>query len=163
TVARPVPDLAEPERAGAGARSRREQRRGRAPRCAGSGGGRSGRGKRSNAVRAADRRAPDPGRPVEPHPLPVPGPAGMRVSAASAAAEAAGAQVNAPHYVRAIAPYQGGRPIEEVALELGLDPGSIVKLASNENPLGMPAGAREAAAAALADVGRYPDGNASAL
>ena len=88
---------------------------------------------------------------------------GAASAAASAAAEAAGAQVNAPHYVRAIAPYQGGRPIEEVALELGLDPGSIVKLASNENPLGMPAGAREAAAAALADVGRYPDGNASAL
>jgi len=66
-------------------------------------------------------------------------------------------------YVRRIAPYQGGRPIEEVALELGLKPESVVKLASNENPLGMPAGARAAATAALADVGRYPDGNATAL
>jgi histidinol-phosphate aminotransferase len=73
------------------------------------------------------------------------------------------ASVNAPPYVRAIAPYQGGRPIEEVALELGLPPESIIKLASNENPLGMPPGARAAAAAALADVGRYPDGNATAL
>jgi histidinol-phosphate aminotransferase len=73
------------------------------------------------------------------------------------------ASVNAPSYVRAIAPYQGGRPIEEVALELGLAPESIIKLASNENPLGMPPGARAAAAAALADVGRYPDGNSTAL
>src|ERR1035437_5460228 len=32
--------------------------------------------------------------------------------------------------------YQPGRPIEEVARELGLDPGGIIKLASNENPLG---------------------------
>ena len=32
--------------------------------------------------------------------------------------------------------YQPGRPIEEVARELGVDPGSIIKLASNENPLG---------------------------
>jgi histidinol-phosphate aminotransferase len=74
-----------------------------------------------------------------------------------------GTGVNAPPYVRAIAPYQGGRPIEEVALELGLAPESIIKLASNENPLGMPPAARAAAAAALADVGRYPDGNATAL
>jgi histidinol-phosphate aminotransferase len=73
------------------------------------------------------------------------------------------AGVNAPPYVRAIAPYQGGRPIEEVALELGLAPESIIKLASNENPLGMPPAARAAAAAALAEVGRYPDGNATAL
>ena len=74
-----------------------------------------------------------------------------------------GAGVNAAPYVRAIAPYQGGRPIEEVALELGLAPESIIKLASNENPLGMPPAARAAAAASLADVGRYPDGNATAL
>jgi histidinol-phosphate aminotransferase len=71
--------------------------------------------------------------------------------------------VNAPHYVRAIAPYQGGRPIEQVALEQGLAPESIIKLASNENPLGMPPGARAAAVAALADVSRYPDGNSTAL
>jgi histidinol-phosphate aminotransferase len=74
-----------------------------------------------------------------------------------------GATVQAPAYVRAIAPYQGGRPIEEVALELGLKPESIIKLASNENPLGMPPGARAAAAAALAEVGRYPDGSGTAL
>src|ERR687886_829794 len=42
----------------------------------------------------------------------------------------------APDYVRRISPYVGGKPIEEVARELGLDPASIVKLASNENPRG---------------------------
>ncbi|HEY0877210.1 MAG TPA: histidinol-phosphate transaminase, partial [Zeimonas sp.] len=44
----------------------------------------------------------------------------------------------APEYVRAIAPYQAGKPISELAREYGLDPDRIVKLASNENPLGMP-------------------------
>jgi histidinol-phosphate aminotransferase len=86
---------------------------------------------------------------------------GAEASGAGAGPTAAG--VDAPPYVRAIAPYQGGRPIEEVALELGLEPESIIKLASHENPLGMPPAARAAAAAALADVGRYPDGNATAL
>ena len=48
-----------------------------------------------------------------------------------------------PSYVRSIAPYQPGKPISELARELGLDEASIVKLASNENPLGIwPAGAR---------------------
>jgi histidinol-phosphate aminotransferase len=37
---------------------------------------------------------------------------------------------------RAIAPYVGGKPVEEVARELGLDPANIIKLASNENPRG---------------------------
>jgi histidinol-phosphate aminotransferase len=67
------------------------------------------------------------------------------------------------HYVRAIAPYQAGKPIEELAREHGLAPESIVKLASNENPLGVPASARRALAAALADLGRYPDSNGFAL
>lgn len=64
-----------------------------------------------------------------------------------------------PEYVRAIAPYQGGKPIAEVAREFGLDEAKIVKLASNENPLGMPESARQALLAALADIGRYPDSN----
>jgi histidinol-phosphate aminotransferase len=64
-------------------------------------------------------------------------------------------------YVRAIAPYQGGKPIEEVAREFGLDPAAIVKLASNENPLGLPALAKAAIRAALeGELARYPDGNA---
>jgi histidinol-phosphate aminotransferase len=64
-----------------------------------------------------------------------------------------------PEYVRALAPYQGGKPIAEVAREFGLDAASIVKLASNENPLGMPASARAAMQEAVADIGRYPDSN----
>ena len=39
-------------------------------------------------------------------------------------------------HIQAIAPYVGGRPISEVAREYGLDESKIVKLASNENPLG---------------------------
>ncbi len=66
--------------------------------------------------------------------------------------------VNALAYVRQIAPYQAGKPIEELAREFGLAPASIVKLASNENPLGMPASAREAMLRAV-DLGRYPDAN----
>ena len=67
--------------------------------------------------------------------------------------------IEALPYVRAIAPYQAGKPIEELAREHGLDPARIVKLASNENPLGMPASARAAIEAALAELGRYPDSN----
>ena len=62
-----------------------------------------------------------------------------------------------PDYIRSIAPYIGGKPIDEVAREFGLDPAAIVKLASNENPLGIPASAQRAMAAAMADLGRYPD------
>lgn len=62
-------------------------------------------------------------------------------------------------HVRAIAPYQAGKPIDELAREFGLDPASIVKLASNENPLGMPASAKRAMVAAMEDLGRYPDAN----
>lgn len=64
-----------------------------------------------------------------------------------------------PDYVRAIAPYQGGKPIAEVAREFGLDESKIIKLASNENPLGMPESARNAMLAAVADISRYPDSN----
>ena len=64
-----------------------------------------------------------------------------------------------PDYVRAIAPYQGGKPISEVAREFGLDESTIVKLASNENPLGLPESARLAMMAALAELARYPDSN----
>jgi histidinol-phosphate aminotransferase len=71
--------------------------------------------------------------------------------------------LHAPDYVRAIAPYQGGKPVAELAREYGLDESSIVKLASNENPLGMPQSARAAMAAAAADLARYPDGNGFAL
>jgi histidinol-phosphate aminotransferase len=64
-----------------------------------------------------------------------------------------------PEYVRAIAPYQAGKPISEVAREFGLDESAIVKLASNENPFGVPESAKQAMAAAAAELGRYPDAN----
>jgi len=69
----------------------------------------------------------------------------------------------APDYVRRISPYVGGKPIEELARELGFDPASIVKLASNENPRGPSPKAVAAITAAAGDVTRYPDGNAYAL
>lgn len=65
----------------------------------------------------------------------------------------------APQYIRDIAPYQAGKPIEELAREFGLDPARIVKLASNENPLGMSPAARQAVLDVLEDCGRYPDSN----
>ena len=56
-------------------------------------------------------------------------------------------------------PYQPGRPIEEVARELGLgDAAGIVKLASNENALGPSPKAQEAMHAAVARMHLYPDG-----
>jgi histidinol-phosphate aminotransferase len=67
--------------------------------------------------------------------------------------------IDALPYVRSIAPYQAGKPIEETAREHGLQPQAIVKLASNENPLGIPESARAAIAAAAAELGRYPDSN----
>jgi histidinol-phosphate aminotransferase len=64
-----------------------------------------------------------------------------------------------PEYVRAIAPYQAGKPIAEVAREYGLDEANIVKLASNENPFGVPESSKRAMAEAAAELGRYPDAN----
>ncbi|MBM3364799.1 MAG: histidinol-phosphate transaminase [Betaproteobacteria bacterium] len=64
-----------------------------------------------------------------------------------------------PDYVRAIAPYQGGKPIAEVAREFGLDEAAIVKLASNENPLGIPESSQCAMQQAFAELARYPDSN----
>ena len=65
----------------------------------------------------------------------------------------------APPYVRSIAAYQPGKPISELAREMGLDEASIVKLASNENPLGVSPLAQKAIRAVLEDLSRYPDGN----
>ena len=63
----------------------------------------------------------------------------------------------APSYIRAIAPYQPGKPISELERELGLT--GIVKLASNENPLGASPKAIAAAKQALDEIALYPDGN----
>jgi len=65
----------------------------------------------------------------------------------------------APNYIRAIAPYQPGKPIAELAREFGLDAANITKLASNENPLGPSPLAVKAIERALSDIARYPDGN----
>jgi histidinol-phosphate aminotransferase len=56
--------------------------------------------------------------------------------------------------------YQPGRPIEEVAREMGLPAGDIIKLASNENPLGPSPAALAAMQKAIANLHLYPDGNA---
>ena len=69
----------------------------------------------------------------------------------------------APNHIRAIAPYQGGKPIAELAREMGLNEADIVKLASNENPLGISPKAQMAIEDAIADIARYPDGNSFAL
>jgi len=63
----------------------------------------------------------------------------------------------APDYIRAIAPYQGGKPISELAREMGLNEADIVKLASNENPLGISPKAQMAIDEAIDDIARYPD------
>ena len=62
--------------------------------------------------------------------------------------------------LQAVPVYQPGRPIEEVARELGLPAAEIIKLASNENPLGPSRMALAAMRKALALVNLYPDGNA---
>jgi histidinol-phosphate aminotransferase len=65
----------------------------------------------------------------------------------------------APGYVRSIAPYQPGKPISELAREIGMEASSIIKLASNENPLGVSPKAQHAIRIVLGDLARYPDGN----
>jgi len=61
--------------------------------------------------------------------------------------------------VQKLSPYVPGKPVDELARELNLDPAGIVKLASNENPLGPSPKALEAIRAELAELTRYPDGN----
>ena len=60
--------------------------------------------------------------------------------------------------INTIQPYQGGKPIEEVQRELGIT--NIIKLASNENPLGPSSLAVQAIAESASQVHLYPDGNA---
>lgn len=57
--------------------------------------------------------------------------------------------------IRNLVPYQPGKPIEEARREYGLD--RIVKLASNENPLGCSPKVKSALIKAIEDVYRYPD------
>jgi histidinol-phosphate aminotransferase len=66
-----------------------------------------------------------------------------------------------PEYIRRLAVYVPGKPIEEVQRELGVS--DIVKLASNENPLGPSPKAVAAIENVLANLHRYPDGSGYAL
>jgi histidinol-phosphate aminotransferase len=63
-------------------------------------------------------------------------------------------------HLRDLVVYQPGKPIEETARELGVDASEIVKLASNENPLGPSPKAVTAAGHALKNLHLYPDGGA---
>lgn len=60
--------------------------------------------------------------------------------------------------LRDLVAYEPGKPIEDVARELGLEPDEIVKLASNENPIGPSPKAVAAMQDAVKDVNIYPDG-----
>lgn len=59
--------------------------------------------------------------------------------------------------ILSLSPYQGGKPISELQRELGLE--TVIKLASNENPLGAGPKALEAIQHIVEDISRYPDGN----
>ncbi|MBA4502499.1 histidinol-phosphate transaminase [Marinobacterium marinum] len=63
--------------------------------------------------------------------------------------------------VQGLHPYEAGKPVEELERELGIS--DIVKLASNENPLGPSDQAMAAVQALLADSARYPDSNGFGL
>ena len=63
--------------------------------------------------------------------------------------------------IAGLSPYKPGKPVDEVARELGIN--DIVKLASNENPRGPGAKVQEAIAAAATELSRYPDGGGFAL
>ena len=62
--------------------------------------------------------------------------------------------------LRDLTVYQPGKPIEETARELGCEPDKIIKLASNENPLGPSPKAIAAMHEAIEDAHLYPDGGA---
>lgn len=66
-----------------------------------------------------------------------------------------------PDYIKDIVPYPPGKPMDELRRELGLE--DIIKLASNENPLGPSPRAMEAVKQATSSLHRYPDGSAYAL
>jgi len=66
-----------------------------------------------------------------------------------------------PPYIETLKPYVPGRPIDEVERELGL--AGVIKLASNENPLGPSPLAVQALSGALSQLHLYPDGSSHAL
>ena len=66
------------------------------------------------------------------------------------------------HILKLVA-YEPGKPVEELAREMGLQPAEIIKLASNENPLGPSPKALAAMREALDRAHFYPDGGGWAL
>ncbi|WP_028552227.1 histidinol-phosphate transaminase [Paenibacillus sp. UNC451MF] len=70
-------------------------------------------------------------------------------------------QVKARKALDNMKPYSPGKPIWEVQQELGID--KVVKLASNENPLGASPKAVEALVAYLPEIHRYPDASTKGL
>ncbi len=60
--------------------------------------------------------------------------------------------------LRDLVSYEPGKPVEDLARELGIEPGKIIKLASNENPLGPSPKARQAMIETLERAHFYPDG-----
>ena len=66
-------------------------------------------------------------------------------------------------YVRNIPVYQPGKPISETAREIGIDEDDIIKLASNENPIGVSNEVYDALLDSLKEAFRYPDGNGFSL
>lgn len=66
-----------------------------------------------------------------------------------------------PEYIRSLVPYVPGKPIEETQREFKIK--KVIKLASNENPLGPGPKAVAALKRGLADLHRYPDAGAFAL
>lgn len=65
--------------------------------------------------------------------------------------------------IRDLKPYQPGKPIKELERELGIKEKDIIKLASNENPLGPSPAAVAAILKAVRGINRYPDGNSFCL
>ena len=63
----------------------------------------------------------------------------------------------ANEHILGIAPYEPGKPVEELERELGIH--DAIKLASNENPLAPSDRVQQAIRAALTNLNRYPDGS----
>ncbi len=70
---------------------------------------------------------------------------------------------SAQQHILDLVAYEPGKPIEELAREMGLEPENIIKLASNENPLGPSPRAVDAMRSALNRANFYPDGGGWAL
>jgi histidinol-phosphate aminotransferase len=61
--------------------------------------------------------------------------------------------------IRDLKPYEPGKPIKDLERELGIPENRIIKLASNENPIGPSPKAARAISKAIKGINRYPDGS----